>query len=318
MKTLVTGGLGFLGSYLVELLANNGDDVDVVDDMSSNAIDEIPRVRNVTLYAMPVEEFVRRQSVGTYDEIYHLASVVGPVGVLPHRGLIAKTIIGNTMLMIELARRSGARLCDVSTSEVYGGQDRGRLKEDDVTVFGAKRSARQEYAVGKLAAEVAITNSGVPAAIVRPFNVAGPRQRAKGGFVLPRFVRQALSNEPITVYGDGSARRAFTHAADVADGLVRATRRGAGSGDQCPVYNLGNEENETTILALAERVLSVTGSSVRISRVDPKLLHGLDFEEAPDKVPYSTRARAQLGWIPTRSLNQIVEETVAYERKQAA
>jgi UDP-glucose 4-epimerase len=251
-----------------------------------------------------------------FDEIYHLASPVGPVGILRHAGRIAGAIVGDADRAVDLACRSGARLCLASTSEIYGGGRGGACAESDDRVIRAEPSVRLEYAAGKLAAEIATINAarhrGLRAVVIRPFNVAGPGQSGEGGFVLPRFVRQALSGEPITVYGDGSAVRALTHVDDVSDGIVRALRGGRSGA----AYNLGNAANRTTILDLAGLVLRVTGSSSPISHVDPRDLHGDLFAEAPDKFPDGDLARRELGWSPSRDLERVVRDAVDDARSQ--
>jgi UDP-glucose 4-epimerase len=321
---LVTGGFGFLGSHLVEkLLAQGGARVHVVDNLSTSPINVDAFLRRLgnppalTYEIRSVEDYRKGQSsFPAFDEIYHLASVVGPVGVLSHAGKIARSITEDTYHVIELAQMTGARLCDVSTSEVYGGGRDGYCSENDAKIITPKVSVRLEYAVAKLACEVALINttrvSGLFAVIIRPFNISGPRQATKGGFVIPRFIRQAIHGEPITVYGDGKMIRAFTHVRDVADGLIRALR----NGERGQAYNVGNPANKITILELAERVIRLTGSSSRIDFVDPKALFGPLFEEANDKFPDSDRASRELGWKPQLDLDRVIRDTLEYIRAE--
>ena len=173
-------------------------------------------------------------------------------------------------------------------------------------------SIRLEYAVAKLGAEVAMMNmarvAGLQVKIVRPFNVAGPRQSGAGGFVLPRFINQALGGEPLTVYGDGRMIRAFTNVMDIADGIVRVMRYGR-SGE---AYNIGNPANKTTILDLAHRVLKTVGGRSEVTFVDPKKLWGPLFEEANDKYPDADRAINELGWTPKFGLDETIQQAFAY------
>ena len=148
------------------------------------------------------------------------------------------------------------------------------------------------------------------ATIVRPFNVAGPRQSTLGGFVLPRFLKQAMAGEPITVYGAGNMVRAFTHVSDIADGIVRVMERGR----RGEAYNIGNPANKTTILELAKKVIAATGSRSEIVFIDPKTLWGPLFEEANDKFPDADRAVNELGWKPAYSLDDIIRDTWEYVR----
>jgi len=323
---LVTGGFGFIGSHLVARLVQEDDThVHVVDDLSTSLYDA-PSVTDaiarrpgaLTCDVDTIAGWARRSCPWRFDEIYHLASIVGPVGVLPHAGRIVGRVIEDLSCVMERARSDDARLCDVSTSEVYGGGRRGACAEADPKTIPAEVTIRLEYAVAKLAGEIALINaaraSGLGAVIVRPFNVAGPGQSRDGGFVLPRFVHQALWGQPLTVYGDGAAVRAFTHVQDIADGLIRAIRRFDRSLASAPVYNLGNAANRTTILDLARRVLRVTGSASPIRHVDPRDLHGPLFAEAGDKFPDGDLADRELDWHPSAGLDQIVSDTVDWMR----
>jgi UDP-glucose 4-epimerase len=320
---LVTGGFGFLGTHLVEkLLAEDGSTrVHVVDNLSTSPINvdtfmrHIGRRPELSYDICSVEEYCKsQQTFPAFDEIYHLASVVGPVGVLEHAGKIAASITDDTYRVIDIAQKTGARLCDVSTSEVYGGGRDGYCSENDAKIITPKISVRLEYAVAKLACEIALINttrvSDLFAVIIRPFNIAGPRQSTKGGFVLPRFIRQAMAGEPITVYGDGKMIRAFTHVSDVADGVIRALR----NGQKGEVYNVGNPANKISIVDLAERVIRIAESKSRIDFVDPKALFGPLFEEANDKFPDSDKAMRDLGWKPEHDLDRVIRDSLEYIR----
>ena len=317
---LVTGGFGFVGSYLVErLLKDDGTRIHVVDSLVSSPIDvgsftrKLGNPARLTYDLIPIEAYWRKgEPRPRFDEIYHLASIVGPVGVLEHAGRIVKQITEDTYRMVEMAKADRARLCDVSTSEVYGGGRDGYCAEGDSKIIPPVVSVRLEYAVAKLACEVALINtarvSDLYAVIIRPFNIAGPRQSGRGGFVLPRFIDQALKNAPLTVYGTGKSIRAFTHVADVADGIVRALRKGT----RGEVYNIGNPANKVHILELAERVIRISGTSSRPEFVDPKSIFGPLFEEANDKYPDSDRAMRELEWRPQFDLDEIIRQTLEY------
>ena len=321
VNVLVTGGFGFIGSHLVELLLKDGRSrVHVVDDLSTspivvdNYVANVPNRANLTWDICTVKDYFGQQTLPPYDEVFHLANVVGPVGVLRHAGEIVRKTVEDTYAVAAYASRAGARLCDVSTSEVYGGGRNGYCAEGDSMIITCKTSVRLEYAVAKLACEIALMNQvisrGLHAVIIRPFNVAGPRQAVGGGFVLPRFIRQALNGEDLTVYGDGTMVRAFTHVADVANGIARALRVGP-SGQ---VYNIGNPANKIDIVHLAEKVVRLTGSKSKLTFVDPKLLWGPLFEEANDKYPDADRAIRQLGWQPAYDLEGTILDAVRYIR----
>lgn len=316
MKILVTGGFGFIGSHLVSDLLTRGDEVHVVDDLSSSPVDHewfvgtFPQTQSARLShdISSVNEFVQERwaSDVRYDAIFHLASPVGPAGVLQYAGEMVREIVRDTYLLMDRCVSDRSRFVDVSTSEVYGGGQSGLCSEDTEKRIQSNTTVRLEYAVAKLAAETAIINkveaAGLDATIIRPFNVAGPRQSPVGGFVLPRFIRQAHLGRALTVFGDGSALRAFTHVKDLVDGLLlvgEAGRRGV-------AYNIGNPANKVSILELARLVVEVTGSTSEIVHVDPTTVYGPMYAEANDKFPEPGRAMGELGWSPHRSVRQTV------------
>lgn len=301
MSAIVTGGAGFIGSHLVERLLADGHDVLVIDDFRSGRT----RVPGAQYLEMPLAA-VPRPTMDP-DIIYHLAGPVGPVGVLHEAGRIVPEIVGAADLLGSWARFWDVPLVYVSTSEVYGLQPQP-VNEWAPRIIQAGHSARMEYAVAKMAAETMLLNTtDLDVRIIRPFNVAGPRQREEGGFVLPRFIRQAKAGQPLTVYTPGTQQRAFTHVLDIVDGIVRAGALGM-PGEW---YNLGNPANQCSIWDLAEEVRAVLGSASDIEVIDPVTLWGPAFREAPDKVPAIEKAREQLGWEPWRSRRQVVEDAAA-------
>jgi len=321
-RILVTGGFGFVGGHLVDYLTRRypSFQVHVVDNLTSNPIphekllEELGPRPGLSFDLVSIEEFCDRAPSGHWDQIYHLASVVGPAGVLKHSGRIVKMIVDDTYQLMDVAVRCGARLLDISTSEVYGGGQNGYCSEEFPKIIESKASARLEYAIGKLASETALINatsvSPLDAVIIRPFNIAGPRQSGVGGFVLPRFIALAMKNRPLTVFGSGEQIRAFTHMKDIVTGLVAAMERGK----KGTAYNLGNPENRITINELAELVLKITGSKAGMVHVDPKIIYGSKYEEANDKYPNATRAFEDLAWIPEYSKDRVIEDAHEYMR----
>lgn len=310
-SVLVTGGLGFLGSHLVEILLDRGEKVIIIDDLSSNAVPpEYFDGKVEKVYKHSVAQYFT-PPVPSFKKVYHLASVVGPAGVIPHAGKMIGSIVNDTYAVAKAVEEWNAKMVDVSTSEVYGGGNKGYCSEEMDKII-TKTSARLEYAVGKLAAETALINMKSNAVIIRPFNIAGPRQSLKGGFVLPRFLQQAREGEPITVFGDGRAIRAFTHVREVAEGLIVAMEKGTAG----EAYNIGNPHNRISIKELAEKVIEITGTKSKIEHVDPKTIFGQYFEEAADKYPDARKAEFELGWKPKIGVDEIIEETWRYERSQ--
>jgi UDP-glucose 4-epimerase len=218
------------------------------------------------------------------------------VGVLSLAGRIVADIVRDAGIVREWALGMRCPLVYVSTSEIYGPQN-GETPETADRIFLPGHSARMEYAVAKLAAETMLLNTpGLDVRIVRPFNVAGPRQKTDGGFVLPRFIEQVKAGIPLTVYQPGTQERAFTHVLDIVDGIVRVATQGK-PGD---IFNLGNPANRCSIRTLAEEVIAALHSTSSIEVIDPVTLWGPAFKEAPDKIPDITKARTELGWEPTR------------------
>ena len=316
-NVLVTGGLGFVGSHLVEALLGEGCRITIVDNLLSNVVPPEHFQGRCQVLCEAIEESEHRltlDSVAKFDEIYHLASVVGPAGVLQHAGDIARMVIHSGDVVKNLALMHNARLLLASTSEVYG--QTGNLKEDLDCIVGSYYTVRLEYAVAKLASEVAALNKAkvcdLQVNVVRPFNISGPRQLPDGGFVLPRFVVSALLGVPLTVFCEGKQIRAFTDVRDIVSGLMAVMK--------CPqtgqVFNLGNPANEVTIGDLALAVVKAAESQSPITLVDPKVLFGPLYEEGIERSPNVEKALSMLDWRPKYSLTQTIEDTIQFYRSR--
>lgn len=321
-KILVTGGFGFVGGHLLEILLEREPDAEihVIDNLSSNPIphelllEYIKDRSRIKFDLVSIKDYLKSGKPTDWSEIYHLASFVGPAGVLQHAGDMIGSVVEDTYLMMDVCRERGIRLLDVSTSEIYGGGQEGYCSEEFPKIISPKTSPRLEYAIAKLACETAIINrctvKKLDAAIVRPFNISGPRQSGVGGFVLPRFVGLALKGLPLTVFGDGKQIRAFTHVRDICDGIY-LTMKKSKSGD---AFNVGNPHNRVTIDQLADLVLDVTKSNAGKVYVDPKTVYGPLYEEANDKFPNADRVMKELGWDPKYSARDVVQQTYDYMR----
>lgn len=312
--------MGFIGSHIVEkLMLDQKNRITIVDDLSTSIVD-VPQFLSqfnahdsgrLTFVRSTVDDFFRLE-VGyrkSFDEIYHLASPVGPASVMNQGGNMIREVVRDIYHIIDYCLANDTRLLDVSTSEVYGGGDvTGYCSEDTPRLFPAQLNMRMEYAIAKMAAETAIINTcrttSLRAIIIRPFNVAGARQSAKGGFVVPRFVQQALSGKPYTVFNDGLDTRAFTHVSDIADGMILAMERGKFG----EIYNLGNPDNKVTILELVEKINGALGLNNEIEFIDPVELYGHQYANAYDKFPNADKAMADLDWHPTLSIGDIVRD----------
>jgi len=318
-KVLITGGLGFIGAHCIEKWKGSGWDVCVVDNMSTNAIpidhELLEGVQVINENILDVDY----KTLPKVDLVLHLASPVGPVGVLKHSGNMARIILDDIYWAINTAKHNNCPLVFISTCEIYGHRaEKSYLKEEDDKVLHGEFTVRNEYAIAKLLSEIVLVNQGrinsdFKYQIIRPFNVTGEYQLPDGGFVLPRFVHQALNNEDITVYYDGLQLRAFTWVKDIVDGIYLTSV--AEDNDWNEEWNIGNELNERTILYLAEKVKEITETDSNITHVDPTELHGPLFAEAPEKIPDSEKIKERLGWKPTKGVDEVIQEVVEYYTK---
>lgn len=312
MNILVTGGAGFLGRHLVSALRARGHDTFVID----------PKADDVTGQSACglVEYWPDGASMHRFDVIYHLGSPVGTVGVVWERGNVADRIVSASRAVADLAEYHDARLVNISTSEVYGRT--GFSDETATCEVPARHSARLAYAVGKLAAEMDLHTSGAKVRTVRPFNVAGPGQKADTGFVLPRWCQAALRGSPIQVFGHGQLERAFCHVYDFTTALLRYAEPDVF--DQAPaVLNIGNPRNRSSILDLAFMFAGLAGQQglgVSVERIDGRDVFGPDWEEAAGltKLPVIDQAQRWLEWTPELPLESVILDTLEYERRRSA
>jgi UDP-glucose 4-epimerase len=315
VTTLVTGGAGFIGSHLTESLLESGEEVVVLDDLSTGSEQNLamvldnPSLRIVKgsiLDAPLVDELV-----GEADTVYHLAAAVGTFTILDKTLESLRTNLHGTENVVHSAHRFGARILVASTSEIYGKNTKIGLREDDDRITGSPLKSRWSYAEAKAIDEtlayVYAVEHGLETVIVRLFNTVGPRQTGRYGMVIPRFVGQALAGEPLTVYGTGTQVRCFCHVYDVVPAL-RALMADESAYGQ--VFNLGSSE-QVSIKELAERVLDVTGCPGTITHVPYESAYGAGFEDMERRVPDCSRAQLQIGFRPSRSLVDIIEAVAA-------
>lgn len=314
---LITGGAGFIGSHLAELLLAQGQHVLVIDDLSTGSIDNIaPLLKQPNFHfarASITDEIVLDRLASQADSIIHLAAAVGVQLIVEHPVHTIQTNVMGTEAVLKTALRYGCRTLIASTSEVYGKGHRIPFREDDDVLLGATSRSRWSYAASKMVDEFLglayHREFGLDVIITRFFNTVGPRQSSRYGMVIPRFVRQALRGEPITVYGDGSQTRCFCDVRDVIQAVVALVQHRDAGGQ---VFNIGSTD-EISIGALAERVRTQTGSSSPISYIPYSEAYAPGFEDMQRRVPDITRLQELVGWAPRRDLAAILGTVIDYE-----
>ncbi|MBI1737074.1 MAG: GDP-mannose 4,6-dehydratase [Candidatus Rokubacteria bacterium] len=321
MRIFITGGAGFIGSHVAEFCADRGDQVYLLDDLSTGAVENIARIKdrpNVRYYIDTVaDERLVAELVDVADIVFHFAAAVGVRLIVESPVRTIETNIRGTEIVLRHAAKKRKRVLITSTSEVYGKLDRVPFREDDDLVLGSTSRSRWSYACSKAIDEfLALAywkENRVPTVIARLFNTVGPRQTGRYGMVIPNFVQQALAGRDITVFGDGSQRRCFLHVADTVRALVGLAEHPRAVGE---VYNVGSDE-EVTILRLAERVRELTGSQSRIVFVPYAEAYEAGFEDMMRRVPDTSKLGELLGFRRTRDLDDILLSVIEHERRAA-
>jgi len=318
MKVLITGGAGFIGSHLAEQLLARGDEVHLLDDLSTGSIENIALIKNhpnLTYHIDTIRNYrLTAELVDTCDIIYHLAAAVGVKLIVESPVNTIETNIRGTEIILCLAAKKRKRVLITSTSEVYGKRDAIPFREDDDLILGPTNKGRWSYACSKAIDEfLAIAywkEKRVPTVIVRLFNTVGPRQTGRYGMVIPNFVRQALMEQDITVYGDGSQTRCFTHVSDVVKALIKVAEHPNAVGE---VYNIGSDR-EITIMDLAERIKKMTQSESSIVFIPYDQAYEQGFEDMLRRVPDISKIRKLIDYQPTIDLEGILTSVIEYHR----
>lgn len=318
MDYLITGGAGFIGSHLTDALMSRGDSVLALDDLSTGSGDNVRHLLGHPRFDLREGSILDHDLVaklaGEVDVIVHLAAAVG-VKLIVERPLDSLiTNIRGTEIVLEVAAEEGRTVLITSTSEIYGKNTTEPLREDADRILGSPFKARWSYSTSKAVDEILANGyfreRGTPTIVARLFNTVGPRQTGAYGMVIPRFVRQALEGQPVTVYGDGEQRRSFCHVSDLVRALVALLDHPGAVGD---VFNVG-ARNEVTINRLAELVIAATGSPSSIVHVPYDEAYEVGFEDMERRVPDTTKVEALTGWRPERSMEEILEDVIAHER----
>jgi UDP-glucose 4-epimerase len=323
MKFFITGGAGFIGSHLSERLLSEGHSITVLDDLSSGSLENLAGVLSYPRFQFVrgsvLDEDMVRLHISTCDQVIHLAAAVGVRRILEDPLSSLKINVNGTDIVLSACAEFKRGVLLASTSEVYGKNEADLLCEDSDSILGPSSIERWSYATAKKLDEyLAIayhTAHKIPVIVTRFFNIVGPRQCSRYGMVLPAFVRAALSNVPIRVFGDGTQTRNFTYIDDCIEALVSLLKNPAAAGG---IFNIGGAE-EVSIYELAERVKRSAESSSPIIRVPYQQAYPEGtFEDMRRRVPCICRIKALTGWTPVTSLSGIIRKTIRSERKRAS
>jgi len=315
MRILITGGAGFIGSHLSEALLATGHEVYVIDDLSTGSIDNISHLKGRPGFHYTIDTVFNdplvAELVDRADVIFHLAAAVGVKLIVQEPVHTIETNVHGTEVILRHAAKKRKLVFIASTSEVYGKSAAVPYREDADLVMGATTRHRWAYACSKALDEfLALAywkEKKLPTIIVRFFNTVGPRQTGQYGMVVPTFIRQALADEPITVFGDGTQSRSFTYVGDVVGALLKLMVEPRAIGE---VFNIGNTE-EVTISALAERIKRQTGSNSDVVVIPYDQAYEAGFEDMPRRVPDLAKLRNLIGYEPKVALEEIIEKVVA-------
>ena len=318
-KALITGGAGFIGSHLAEALLENGDEVTIIDDLSTGRFENIKPLVERPGFNFVIETItnttVMDRLVSECDIIYHLAAAVGVELIVSRPIHTIETNVIGTDIVLKTARRYRKKVLLASTSEIYGKSTQKVFSEDDDRVSGPTTKSRWNYATSKALDEfLALAyhkEADLPVVIFRLFNTVGPRQRGFYGMVVPRFVKWALAGEPIQVYGDGKQSRCFANVSDVVQAIAALANNEEAVGN---VYNIGTQE-EISIYDLAKRVKALTGSQSEIKLIPYEQAYEAGFEDMHRRMPDIRKIKQAIGWEPSKQLDQTLEEIIAYFRQ---
>ena len=321
MKALITGGAGFIGSHLAERLLKGGNQVSVIDNLSTGSLKNIEAIESHRRFKF-VEGDVRNAGlmeplIKKCEMVFHLAAAVGVKLIAEDPVHTIETNIGGTELVLDIANKFGKKILIASSSEVYGKNETVPFREDDDIVLGSTSMSRWSYACSKAIDEflgIAFYRQyGLDVVIGRFFNTVGPRQTGRYGMVVPRFVQNALHNKPLTIYGTGKQTRCFSYVGDLVDAVIDLMdcKRAAGK-----VFNIGSNE-EISIEALADKIIEMTGSRSKKRFVPIEVAYGRPIEDMMRRVPGLERIKEAIGWKPKTTLDETLRLIIESEKQNA-
>ena len=320
MRNLITGGAGFIGSHLAEALLKRGEKVVVIDNLATGSIKNIEHFKKHPGFSYHIDtimnEPLMRSLIKESDMVYHLAAAVGVKYIIDNPLASIKTNVGGTEIVLKLANSLGnKKVLIASTSEIYGKDRPGKriFKEDDDRVLGSTTISRWSYSCTKALDEfLALAywrEKKLPVIIARFFNTCGPRQTGRYGMVVPRFIKQALSGGPLTIYGDGKQSRCFTDVRDTIEALLLLSKNRKAIGE---VVNIGNPRNKVTINALAKKIKKMTGSKSRIIKIPYEKAYQKGFEDMRHREPDITKLRRLTGFSPKIDIDEMLSGMVSH------
>jgi UDP-glucose 4-epimerase len=320
MRALLTGGAGFVGSHLSERLLAEGDEVVVLDNLSTGSMGNVAHLKANPKFHYTIDDVtnepVLAELIDSADVVFHLAAAVGVKLIVEAPVHTIETNVHGTEVVLKHANKKKKLVVIASTSEVYGKNTAVPFSEDADLVMGPTLKHRWAYACSKAIDEfLALAywkERKLPVIIVRLFNTVGPRQTGQYGMVIPNFVRQALAGQPITVFGDGTQSRSFTYVGDVVDALARLVKEPSAIGQ---VFNIGNP-GEISMRDLAERIKRLAGSSSPVVLVPYEQAYEEGFEDMPRRVPDITKIDTLIGFQPKVQLDAILESVIEHFRKR--
>ncbi|MBN2830211.1 MAG: GDP-mannose 4,6-dehydratase [Candidatus Cloacimonetes bacterium] len=319
MKILITGGAGFIGSHLAEKLLDMGHKVHILDNLSTGRLENVSHLRNNPDFSMTIGTILNfslmEQIIKDCDQIYHMAAAVGVKYIIENPLLSLQTNVVGTEYVLELANKHKAKVLITSTSEIYGKSDKLPFAEKDDRILGSTHISRWGYSTAKAVDEFfALAYSRekkLPVVIVRLFNTVGPRQTGQYGMVVPKFVKAALLNQPIIIYGDGKQSRCFADVDDVTNALIALMTKKECEGE---IFNVGSIE-PISIEDLAFKVKEMTKSKSKIEYMSYEDVFEEGFEDMRDRMPDITKIKEFIGYEPTHNLENIIERIVSYYEK---